>query len=169
MFELSDEKVLMVSSDNKVKLTTHRVMHEDEKGRQQVMLEDFQHYKYIDRSIHIFQIIFFIYLLFLGILIANYLDSLMKAARMGFGLGQEYLRVFISPSMILFYLIGIIVYRGYKFSRIHIIQINGKYNSFEFRVKKFKHPSVQKMLTRLQEQSEIIKQKAQNNSQTSND
>ena len=59
MFELTEEKNLMNSSDNSVKLTSHRIIYDSDKGRQQIMLDEFVSYELKHNSIGAYGIIFF--------------------------------------------------------------------------------------------------------------
>ena len=165
MFELSEEKILMTSSDNSVRLTSHRIICESEGKREQVMLEDFESYELKNRSIGAYDfLLWFIISVTVLIIfnkIKNYYDNRQFLRRIGidthFGLWDIF-REDMALLVLLFVLI--IVHIFYLISRRYIIKINGKYNSFEFRVKSFRNKSVQRMLDKLTNQSKIVKKKS---------
>jgi len=160
---LSVANWLMASSNNLVRLTSHRIICESEGKREQVMLEDFESYELKNRSIgaYGFLLWYFISITVLIIFnkIKNYYDDRQFLRRLGidthFGLWDIF-REDMALIVLLFVLI--VVHIFYLTSRRYIIKINGKYNSFEFRVKSFRNKSVQRMLDKLTNQSKLAKE-----------
>ena len=154
MFELSEEETLMTSSDNSVKLTTHRFIYESEKGRQQIMLEDFESFRLKRSSIGSYGILLLLFLLFIFILtfskIENYYQNPELFKRSDIGFFDFFLK---DTGYIVMLFVLAILHFFYLISRRNTITVIGKYNSIEFRVKNFKAASVQKMLNMLVKES----------------
>lgn len=154
MFELSEEKTLMSSSDNSVKLTTHRIIHESERGRQQIMLEDFESLQLKRSSIGAYGILLlifvFITLWMIYMKVTGYYDDQYFYKSTGVSLFDVF---WDDKAFIVLLFVLVVLYFFYLISRRNTIIVIGKYNSIEFRVKNFKAVSVQKMLNKLVEQS----------------
>lgn len=160
MFELSEERLLMISSDNSVKLTTHRIIHESSKGRQQIMLEDFESYQLICTSVGYYGSLLFI-IIAIFLLIAS--NSIIRYGSItSFLKSDPNLLIYLlkDPGVLISLTVIMIVYFFYLISRRYFIKINGKYNSIEIRVTSFRNRSIKKMLDALVEQSNKIKQEA---------
>jgi hypothetical protein len=154
MFELREEETLMSSSDNSVKLTSHRIIHESEQGRRQIMLEDFESIQLKRSSIGAYGILLLIFVsITLGSIymkITNYYDGQYLNKSVGISLFDAFWE---DKAFIVLLFVLMVLHFFYLISRRNTIIIIGKYNSIEFRVKNFKAASVQKMLNKLVEQS----------------
>ncbi len=164
MFELNEEETLMTSSDNSVKLTTHRIIHEAGGKREQVMLEDLETYELKDRSIGAYGVLLFFFSVLTAVVLFNTIQRYNESRSLMKYIGRDdepgLLGAFLrDPGSIIMLCILIIIHIFYKISRRYMIRIVGKYNSFEFRVKSFKNSSVRRMLDKLVEQSKLRKEK----------
>jgi hypothetical protein len=158
MFQLSEEETLMYSSDNSVKLTTHRIIFDSEKGRKQIMLEDIETYKLKGTSIGAYGILLLIFVIFTAWVsyekISNYIDSRRLFSAFNISFFEHFVN---DPGYFVLCGILIIFYHFYRISRRNYIQVIGKYNTFQFRVKSFKNKSIVKMLEKMTEQSAKIR------------
>lgn len=151
MFELSEEETLMTSSDNSVKLTSHRIIHESGQGRQQIMLEDYDSYQLKKDSIGAYGIFFLIFILITLWLTYEKIVNYIKYRSI---FGKNLFDHFWNDTGFIILLVVLIIFHFfYLISRRYTIKINGKYNSIEFRVKSLGNSSVKKMLTKMVEQS----------------
>jgi hypothetical protein len=157
MFELEQEEVLMSSSDNLITLTTHRIIHKADKGKEQVMLNDYVSYELKKNHIgnyRILTICFLITTIWLSAWnIYEYFQyrEILKQVNLNF---LYYLFGF--PANLSFLFVGI-SFCFQLISRRYIVRINGKYNHFEFRVRSLKRKSLLRFLEVLAEQSDKMK------------
>src|SRR5205085_1005798 len=159
MFELKNEEILMYSDDRTVMLTTHRIIHHADSGKQQVMLEDFLNYELKDYHIGNYKILTVIFTtITVFILLAkgyNRLWPLEYSLRkvpwiLSLITYENYMLVAsLIPLTISFIFLLI--------SRRLLIRINGKFNSMEFRVARFNEKSIRRFLTKLESQAKKIK------------
>ncbi|MBL0335175.1 MAG: hypothetical protein IPP73_07595 [Chitinophagaceae bacterium] len=95
MFELSEEKTLLFSDDRSVKLTTHRLIQEDQQRRNQIILEDFENYEIKTAHIGNYSFLTFalwiVTLYFLVDVISEYMDH---RGRQFFTYSSSYFLVF---------------------------------------------------------------------------
>jgi hypothetical protein len=159
MFELKNEEILMYSDDRTVMLTTHRIIHHADSGKQQVMLEDFLNYELKDYHIGNYKILTVIFTaITLFILLAKGYNRLWPFE---YSLGKV-------P-----WILSLVTYENYMLvaslfpltisfifllmSRRLLIRVNGKFNSMEFRVAGFNKKSIHRFLTNLESQASKIK------------
>lgn len=142
----------MTSSDNSVKLTNYRIIYDSENDRQQVMLKDFQSYELRKSSFGAYGALLVICIAITVFIINNIVRNYLP------GSGEKLFSFLISNNGFIMWMIFIVVVHFFYFvSRRRYVKINGKYNSFEFRVTSF-NSSVKKMLNELVRQSNLAKQ-----------
>lgn len=157
MFEIIEEKVLMVSSDNSVKLTTHRIIYESGKGRKQIMLEDFKSYELKSSFIGAYGILFSIFIGLTVLIAANKIINFISYRGTFIFYNNIFEFFWDDKGFLILLVLLIVVYFFYLISRRYYIKINGKDNSIEFRVTSLRNPSISKMLEKMLEQSDKLK------------
>ncbi|HEY6503771.1 MAG TPA: hypothetical protein VIZ28_07355 [Chitinophagaceae bacterium] len=163
MFELNEEETLMSSSDNSVKLTTHRIIHESEKGRKQIMLEDFESYQLIRSSIGAYGYLLFIFVVITILIAVDKITNYQSFYPIVGNFNNNLFSFFLEDEGFMLLLVLLMVFHFfYLISRRYFIKVNGKYNSIEFRVTSLRNSSIRRMLSKLEEQSKLIKQMADN-------
>jgi hypothetical protein len=149
MFELSEEHLIMTSDDHRLKLTTHRIIFDNSKKREQIMLEDYQGFEFVNahvgtyKGLAIFTNALSILILYFSWSAGNF--SLVELIR--------------SALMIPFVLLSGFTFFLYRLSRRYFILLIGKYNSIEIRIENPKHRSVKRFLQRIKEESDQQRQK----------
>ena len=158
MFELSQEENLLYSDDGSLMLTTQRVVYNNDSGKSQIMLEDYQGHEF--KTAHIgnyttLTIIFIAITAFITILrISNYFESKRLYDNLSVRF-SEYIWSSWTIGPTLFFLgLSFLFYLG---SRRYLIKLNGKYNSIEFRVRNPYAKSVRRFLERLELESVRVK------------
>lgn len=146
MFELSQEKTLMTSDDGSTILTSHRIIYQGDKKKQQIMLTDFINYEYKTAHLGRYKaLMFFFTVTTLFLMIKR---ALAKPEDM-----YDLYYYLIWPSAIL-----LLFSTGFfLISRRHYIRINGKFDSFDIRVGNPVKKSIVRFLDMLVEQSNVVK------------
>jgi hypothetical protein len=146
MFELHQEKDLLITPDKTVRLTTHRLIHDEGGKKEQLMLEDFIRYELEKNHIGHYKLLMIIFSVITGFLlfqtITAYQESntgnstvtaiLLHCIRT-FPLNLSIICLFLS---LIFFLM----------SRRKYVKVIGKYDTIRFRVRNFDHPSIKKFL-----------------------
>lgn len=149
MFELSEEHLIMTSDDHKLKLTTHRIIFDNSNKREQIMLEDYQGFEFINAHVGTYK----------GLAIfTNTLSILVLYFAWSFE-SFSLIQLIRSAFMIPFVVLSGFTFFLYRLSRRYFILLIGKYNSIEIRIENPKHKSVKKFLQRIKEESDLQKQK----------
>lgn len=148
----------MSSSDSSVKLTAHRIIYESAQGRQQIMPEDFESYQFKHSSIGAYGILLFIFIVITFLIAVNKITNYLDNRNLFREFNTNLFDIFWDDKGFIILLVLLMIFHFfYLISRRYIIKLNGKFNSIEFRVKSFKHPSIRKMLDKMVEQSNTIK------------
>jgi len=158
MFELSEERLLMISDDHSIRLTTHRVIQETADRKNQVMLEDYTGYAIRKNHIGNYKTILIIIsvLFIISVLerLYSFNDQMFVNALFSKIFAKKTLVQYIaeSPFFWLFLVLLLISIHFYVISRRYYLQINGKYNSIEFRITNPNKKSTTEFLNRLEKQ-----------------
>ncbi|MEO8406348.1 MAG: hypothetical protein ABI480_17190 [Chitinophagaceae bacterium] len=162
MFELSDESELLSANDSSVVLTTHRIIVVSEKGKDQMMLIDFVSCKMDRKNIGNYgrlSIIFFVLTCLSGILLElsnihyqQVLQQLNLAIKDSNNPYEQLLKLLTWVFGILF-LLSLLLRAMAK--RV-VLQITGKYNQLEFRVRN--EMTLSSFINKLMDESEKRKQ-----------
>lgn len=149
MFELSEEHLIMSSDDHKLKLTTHRVIFDNTKKKEQIMLEDYQGYEFVTAHIGTYK----------GLAILTNGISILVLYLILSTQDFSFIELVRSMFMIPFVLLSGFTFFLYRLSRRHFIRIIGKYNVIEVRIENPKHKSIKRFLQRIKEESDLQKKK----------
>jgi hypothetical protein len=153
LFLTAMEKDLLITPDKTIRLTTHRLIHNEGEKREQLMLEDFINYELEKSSIGHYKLLTIIFSVITVFLFAqtiigyqdeyigntNVADTLLHCLT-SFPLNLSLICLFLS---LVFFLI----------SRRKYIKVIGKYDTIRFRVTSFDHPSIKKFLQLLVSES----------------
>ena len=158
MFELSDEKILMRSDDGSVTLTSHRVIHDEDGQRQQVMLEDYAGYRFESAHIGHYTVLLVICSVLMLIamvkIIENFLDTPVFWAHTFSGfLAYLKLNGWLLWLLLPFFILSFLFYR---ISRRYYLRIDGRFHSIRFRVRHPNSRSTKKFLTAITWQARKI-------------
>src|SRR5262245_2987045 len=122
MFELSQEEVIMSADDRSIVLTTHRVIQYTDKGKVQIMLEDFENYEFKSAHVGNYENLTFFFISTTLLITINrafqYFNSPYELASFSEFMSSSFL---IYPSLLLL----IISLFFYLASRRYLIRING--------------------------------------------
>ncbi|HET6994843.1 MAG TPA: hypothetical protein VFI06_07665 [Chitinophagaceae bacterium] len=164
MFELKDEETLMYSDDRTVVLTTNRIIHHADSGKQQVMLKDFLNYETKDYYIGNYKILTVIFASITVLILLGKVYDLLWPLEYSSGIIIKILSFMTYGNVMLilslFLLANSVIHL--IISRRVFVRINGKFNSIEFRVTRLKRKSITRFLNRLETQANIIKNEKQN-------
>lgn len=149
MFELSEEHLIMTSDDHKLKLTTHRIIFDNSNKREQIMLEDYQGFEFINAHVGTYK----------GLAIFTNTLSILVLYFAWSSESFSLIQLIRSAFMIPFVMLSGFTFFLYRLSRRYFILLIGKYNSIEIRIENPKHKSVKKFLQRIKEESDLQKQK----------
>ncbi len=149
MFELSEEHLIMSSDDHKLKLTTHRVIFDNAKKKEQIMLEDYQAYEFVTAHVGAYK----------GLAILTNGISILVLYLIWSTQDFSFIELVRSMFMIPFVLLSGFTFFLYRLSRRYFIRIIGKYNVIEVRIENPKHKSIKRFLQRLKEESDLQKKK----------
>lgn len=149
MFELSEEHLIMTSDDHKLKLTTHRIIFDNSNKREQIMLEDYQGFEFINAHVGTYK----------GLAIFTNTLSILVLYFAWSSESFSLIQLIRSAFMIPFVVLSGFTFFLYRLSRRYFILLIGKYNSIEIRIENPKHKSVKKFLQRIKEESDLQKQK----------
>ncbi|MEO6611472.1 MAG: hypothetical protein ABIT05_05045 [Chitinophagaceae bacterium] len=163
MFELGEEKLLMSSPDKSVWLTTHRIIYESGKGREQVMLEDVESCQFLNSSVGSYGVALVVVSILTFLIILNTIIFYIESRPFLRQYPGSFWQICRNNGLLYSFLLLLITHFFYRISRRYIIRVNGKFNSIDIRVKTFKHPSIRKMIHVLTEQSAKMKARTQTN------
>lgn len=149
MFELIEEHLIMTSDDHKLKLTTHRIIFDNSNKREQIMLEDYQGFEFINAHVGTYK----------GLAIFTNTLSILVLYFAWSSESFSLIQLIRSAFMIPFVVLSGFTFFLYRLSRRYFILLIGKYNSIEIRIENPKHKSVKKFLQRIKEESDLQKQK----------
>lgn len=139
----------MSSDDHKLKLTTHRVIFDNTKKKEQIMLEDYQGYEFVTAHIGTYK----------GLAILTNGISILVLYLILSTQDFSFIELVRSMFMIPFVLLSGFTFFLYRLSRRHFIRIIGKYNVIEVRIENPKHKSIKRFLQRIKEESDLQKKK----------
>ncbi|HNR15993.1 MAG TPA: hypothetical protein PKG90_04975 [Chitinophagaceae bacterium] len=149
MFELSEEHLIMSSDDHKLKLTTHRVIFDNTKKREQIMLEDYQGHEFVTAHVGTYK----------GLAILTNSISILVLYLIWSSQDFSFIELVRSMFMIPFLLLSGFTFFLYRLSRRYFIRIIGKYNTIEVRIENPKHKSIKRFLQRIKDESDLQKKK----------
>jgi hypothetical protein len=155
-----EDESIMFSDDGTIELTTQRILEHRGERTRQIMLEDFKNYEFKTHHIGNYRSILIVFsaLTIIAILFSLKLYYSELAYTMPGVTFWNYLSNGIygfAVKICAFFLILSLFF--FLISRRYFVQINGKFNSIEFRIISPHNASVKKFLTEIERQSKNVK------------
>jgi hypothetical protein len=150
----------MVSDDQTLTLTTHRLIHRTATTTNQIMLEDFVDYRYTTRHIGNYKFLTIIFSILSFYLLYRFIREYTFEKQAG--IRDDHLIHYIFNSGGLFLLLIpvlllIVSFVFYKISRRYYITVNGKYGSIQFRIRHPRPRSIERFLQAISLASKNLK------------
>jgi membrane-associated HD superfamily phosphohydrolase len=147
------EENIMVSNDNSVTLTTHRVIQKTNEMNKEILLKDLSSYEIIKRKSNYYKVLSIVFAILTGLLLFLALSGTSRYMHEVLRDNELIFLILVLPAIIT--LIFVLLYNT-SFEKF--FKIEGHHNSIEFSIKGLNNSSLDKFMTRLKTESEIRKQ-----------